>query len=103
MEYLPVLMREGKLGNLGRHSFPTGAASEFELHQMLSFRRASQSKALVALASAPASSDRMVHTRSHFTLANCEEKEGLFKYTRGRWLYNEREREYLVYALYHTA
>jgi hypothetical protein len=63
---------------------------------MLAFRRVlSQSKALAALASA--FSDRMVHSRPHFTQAYLEEREGLFKYTRGRWLYNEREREYLVY------
>jgi hypothetical protein len=68
---------------------------------MLSFRRVSRSKALVALVSA--FSDRMVHSRSHFTRAYLEEQEGLFKYTRGRWLYNEREREYLVYTLYLTA
>jgi hypothetical protein len=64
---------------------------------LLSFRRVSQ---LVS-----AFSDRMVHSRSHFTRAYLEEQEGLFKYTRGRWLYNEREREYLqvVYTLYLTS
>jgi hypothetical protein len=65
---------------------------------MLSFRHVSQSKAVGALASA--SSYHMVHSQSHFTQTYLEEQEGLFKYTRGRWLYNEREREYLVYALY---
>jgi hypothetical protein len=49
---------------------------------------------------ASAFSDHIVHSRSHFTQANLEELEGLYKYTRGRWLYNEREREYLVYMLY---
>ena len=49
---------------------------------MLSFRRVTQSKALVALA-------RVIHSPSNST----PEVEGLFKYTRGRWLYNERERE----------
>jgi hypothetical protein len=64
---------------------------------MLSFRRISQSKTLVALASA--FSDRMVHSqaRSHFTPAYLEELEGLSKYTRGRWLCNEREREYALF------
>jgi hypothetical protein len=62
-----------------------------------SFRRVSQ---LVS-----AFSDRMVHSRSHSTRAYLKEQEGLFKYTRGRWLYNEREREYLqvVYTLYLTS
>ena len=71
------------------------------LNSMLSFYRASQSKALVALASG--FSSRMVHSGSNFTPEYLEELEGLYKYTRGRWLYNEREREYLVYALYLTA
>ena len=35
-------------------------------------------------------------SRSHFTQANLE-LQGLFKYTRGCWLYNESEREYLLY------
>jgi len=60
---------------------------------MLSFHHVSQSKALAALASA--FSYHMVRSQSHFTQAYLEEQEGLFKYTRGRWLYNEREREYL--------
>ena len=68
---------------------------------MLSFRvcRVFQSKALVTLASA--FGDRLVHSssRSHLTPAYLEELEGLYKYTRGRWLCNEREREYLVYAV----
>ena len=74
---------------------------------MLSFRRVilTQSKALVSLASA--FSHRMVHSgsSSNFTPEYLKELEGLYRYTRGRWLYNEREREHLqvVYALYLTA
>ena len=63
---------------------------------MLSFRRVFLPKGLVG-----SFSGRIVHSRSQFTQAYLEEQEGLFKYTRGRWLYNEREREYLqvVYTL----
>lgn len=53
----------------------------------------SQSKPLGA--SASALSHRMAPSRSQFTTqAYLDEREGLFKYTRGRWLFNEREREY---------
>ena len=57
---------------------------------MLSFRCVSQSKALVALASA--FSRRMVRSSSNTTPEYLEDLEGLYRYTRGRWLYNERER-----------
>ena len=50
----------------------------------------SQPTALAA--SASALSARMAHSRSHFTQAYLKEREELFKYTRGRWLFNERER-----------
>ena len=63
---------------------------------MLSLRRVFQSKAL-----ASAFGGRMVHSpsRSHFTPAYLDDLEGLYKYTRGRWFCNERERELPVYAV----
>ena len=57
--------------------------------------RVSQSNGLLTLLTS-AFSNRMVHSSSNFTPEYLEELEGLYKYTRGRWLYNEREREYYL-------